>query len=225
MSECARCKPDSSCLGSSEVPAQCVGTCAGICDGDCDGDCEVAQGTNADVCHGLCNGGCDGTCTGGCLLASEQACGQGVLCEGQCATTSDAGSCSTMPVGPACDLSDECIAACGAVAALRAQCVAPTVVVTHATADEIVAPVEAHLPALLSAEQGPGAIALDALADSGLSGLANDTAQAIADNPACLFTFGQAFVDKLRSAPKSEEGVVAAVRAASSVHAAVEPDS
>jgi hypothetical protein len=225
MSECARCEPDSSCLGSNEAPAQCAGTCTGICDGDCAGECEVAQATNADVCHGLCNGDCEGTCTGSCLLAAEQACGQGVLCEGPCAKASGVGSCSTMPLGPACDLSDECVAACGALAALRSQCVAPAVVVVDATADEIVAPVEAHLPALLSAEQGPGAMALDALADSRLSDLANDTAQAIADSPACLVAFGQTFVDKLRSATKSEEGVTAAVQAASAVHGAVEPDS
>jgi hypothetical protein len=225
MTECTRCEPDSSCLGSNEVPAQCTGTCAGICDGDCEGDCEVKQSTNVDVCHGLCNGECDGTCTGSCLLASENACGDGVLCQGQCAKDPGEGSCAAMPAGPACGLSDECVAACGALAALRAQCVAPTVVVLHATVDGIAAPLEAHLPALLRAEQGPGSLAVGALNGSGLADLANDTAQAIAEDPACLVMFGQAFVDTLRSAKKSEEGVAAAVKAASAVHAAVKPDS
>jgi hypothetical protein len=225
MSECPRCESESSCLGSSEVAAQCTGTCAGICHGDCTGDCEVVQGANSDVCYGLCNGECDGTCTGSCRLASEQTCGEAVLCQGPCADDPEAGSCSAMPLAPECDLSDACVAACGALAALRAQCVAPTVVVLHATADQIAAPVEAHLPALLSAEQGPGAIAVEALADSGLADLANDTAQAIADDPACLVMFGQAFVDQLRTATKSEQGVAAAVKAAGAVHAAVKPDS
>ncbi|MBN1606594.1 MAG: hypothetical protein JW940_08160 [Polyangiaceae bacterium] len=225
MAECARCEPDSSCLGSSEVPAQCTGTCSGLCDGSCDGDCDLKQGSNADVCHGLCNGDCDGTCTGSCLLASEKACGDAVLCQGSCAKEAGEGSCSVVPLRPDCEMSDDCVAACGALAALRVQCVAPAVVVLRATADQIAAPVEAHLPALLSAEQGPGGIAVDALAEFGLAELADETAQAIADDPACLVMFGQTFVDKLHSATKSEEGVAAAVKAASAVHAAVETDS
>lgn len=223
-SECATCTANSRCLGSSEIPARCTGTCAGICDGACRGECTAEQNTSVEDCYGSCDGVCDGTCTGSCLLASDTACGKEVPCQGECATDSGEGSCAAMPREPACDLSVECTAACGALAALRARCVPPTVVVIDATSDELAASVEAHLPALLSAEQGPGGIARAALADSGLADLATLTAQQIADDPACLGGFGQAFVDKLRTAAKSEERVAAAVEAASAVRAAITPE-
>jgi hypothetical protein len=86
---------------------------------------------------------------------------------------------------------------------------------------EVAATVEAHLPALISATEGPGRLALEAAKVAELAGLAETVAVEVSETPGCLAEFGQESLDKLRSMYAVEDSLEKTVEAAGEVRAAL----
>jgi hypothetical protein len=102
---------------------------------------------------------------------------------------------------------------------LTPTCVAPKIAVLAAPSAEVAATVKAHLPALISATQGRGRLALEAATVAELASLAESVAVEVAETPGCLAEFGQEFVDKLRSMYTVEDSLEKTVEAARGVRA------
>ena len=220
---CDSCHQGGVCLGSTESPAQCRGTCSGICKGTCAGDCVMKPGTTADDCQGFCSSECTGSCTGSCELSSDMDCGEPVPCLGGCRTVPDQALCQAAVHPPSCDISDSCRAACTSLAALRSVCSPPKVVVLDASSAQVVATLEAHLPAILRAAAGEGRLALDAVTTENLASFATTMADAIAADPVCLAESDPQSVDRLRSVAETTADLAAVVDSAQRVLDAVPP--
>jgi hypothetical protein len=86
---------------------------------------------------------------------------------------------------------------------------------------ELAATVEAHLPALISAAQGRGRLALEAVRATELAALAESVAISVSESAQCLAESGQESVDKLRSVYAAEDSLEKTVEAAGKVRAAL----
>lgn len=177
--EChAECDAEATCVGSADLPANCMGACESECVGECKGTCIAADGSrteNDPNCHGKCTSSCNGECRGRCKLDEPTECGAEVHCEGGCTATYDDPVCTTVCTPPECEEDPDCHAACEAEALANAVC-DPTHVELFADvqATPILQPLidtlEEHLPPLFDAAEARGPITRHSLERLGQSG-------------------------------------------------------
>lgn len=183
--EChAECEAESTCAGSDDHPANCMGVCESECVGECSGTCIAADGSrteNDPNCVGKCTSSCNGECRGSCKLEQPTECGAEVRCEGGCTATYDDPVCTTVCTPPVCEEDPDCHAACEAEALASAVC-EPTRVELFAdvqsspTLQPLIDTLEEHLPALFDAAEERGPItrhAMEQLSQSGKAILAD----------------------------------------------------
>lgn len=174
----ASCAAGATCVGMPDRPANCMGQCESTCTGACKGTCVHADGhvtENDPSCMGKCASGCNGTCRGRCKMEQPAVCGTAVHCEAGCTGTFTDPVCTTQFNPPNCELNTECHAACSARVAANATCDPPTVeifadVETTPALKPLVATLKENLPALFSAADTQGKLALDAAHRLGKTG-------------------------------------------------------
>jgi hypothetical protein len=146
--------------------------CAGTCSGQCNAECDYTPGTPAH-CDGTCNGSCDGNCkitaTGG------VSCGAMATCRGACSVMVTAPTCEGQITPPACNASANCQASCESHASLTAACTPPTVQLecgasASGSLQTLVTTLSKNLPAIISAVQTQGPLALQATANLATTG-------------------------------------------------------
>lgn len=174
----ASCSAEAHCLGRPDRPANCMGKCESSCVGECKGTCVHQDGRvteNDPNCMGKCASSCNGTCRGRCKVEQPVQCGTNVHCLGGCTSSFSDPVCTTEFTRPNCDLNAECHAACSAQVAANAQCDPPLVEVlvdldANPELEPLVATLKANLPAVLSAAETHGSLALEAARRLGKSG-------------------------------------------------------
>ena len=177
--EChASCEAEATCVGTEDLPANCMGACESECVGECKGTCIAADGSrteNDPNCQGKCTSSCNGECRGRCKLDEPTECGVEVHCEGGCTGTYSDPVCTTECTPPECNEDAECHAACAAEAQANAGC-DPTRVELFAdvestpTLQPLIDTLEEHLPVLFDAAEAKGPMARDALERLGRTG-------------------------------------------------------
>jgi hypothetical protein len=176
----ASCQAGATCVGKPELPANCMGSCESTCTGACKGICIHKDGKkteNDPNCMGKCASQCNGTCAGRCKIDAPEglSCGANVSCTGGCTGTYTDPVCVTEFKPPTCTVNAECHAACSAEVVANAECDPPIVdvfvdVTTHPELQPLVDTLRINLPALISAAETQGKLAVDAahrLGDSG----------------------------------------------------------
>jgi hypothetical protein len=179
------CSAGSTCEGSTELPANCMGQCEATCQGQCAGTCVNDDGSvtqNDPNCRGKCSSSCNGTCRGLCKVEAPEgvACGVSVRCTGECTGTYSDPVCTTEFTPPNCTTDQACFAACAAETAANAECDPPRidVFVDLTVAPElapVVATLEDNLPALFHAAEQKGRALLEA------AGELRETGQTVSD--------------------------------------------
>ena len=177
--EChAECDAEATCVGSEDLPANCMGACESECVGECKGTCIAADGSrteNDPNCHGKCTSSCNGECRGRCKLDEPTECGAEVHCEGGCTATYEDPVCTTVCTPPECEEDPDCHAACEAEALANAVC-DPTRVELFADVQStpilqpLIDTLEEHLPPLFDAAEARGPITRHSLERLGRSG-------------------------------------------------------
>jgi hypothetical protein len=164
------CSASARCLGTPELPANCMGVCESTCQGECRGACIAPDGTRTiddPNCRGKCSSSCNGTCRGICRVEAPVQCGASVRCSGGCTGTFTDPVCTASYMPPSCMVDPSCIEACAADVAANAVC-DPTQVevfvdlVTSPELEPVVATLEANLPALIDAAELRGRVILAA---------------------------------------------------------------
>ncbi len=168
----AECKAGAFCVGTPDLPANCMGQCESECVGECHGTCldstqgELTEGSPN--CNGKCSSSCQGKCRGLCKIqdASSVACGSGVRCTGGCTGSYTAPQCTTEFTPPDCDVDTVCHDICTARVVANPVCT-PTSVFVYVTTDSpelqpLVPVLQAHLPRLFDAAERDGRLAVDA---------------------------------------------------------------
>ena len=166
-----RCKSQSYCEGRVDLDANCQGECESTCTGSCSGTCTASDGSKTDNdpnCHGKCSASCNGTCKGKCKIEASAgiACGTNVCCKGECTTTHTDPICETTFTPPTCTVSASCEESCSASVAAKSVCDPPHVelyanATVSADVPKLVATINANLPALISAGEVQGKLAVD----------------------------------------------------------------
>ncbi len=168
----AACQAGATCVGTPELPANCMGKCESECVGQCDGECldsTTGEKTENDPnCHGKCASSCNGTCRGLCKVDEPAgvSCGANVYCTGGCSGSYTSPQCTTEVTPPNCELDTVCYDACTARVTATPVCT-PTTVHVYITTDSpelepLVATLQKNLPALIDAAEKDGKLALDA---------------------------------------------------------------
>ncbi len=166
-----KCKVNGWCEGNANVAANCMGQCESTCQGQCQGTCTKADGTrteNDPNCNGKCSSTCNGVCRGKCKVTADAgvACGADVRCKGECTTTHTDPICETVYGPPTCKVDTSCHESCSASVAAKAVCEPPHVELfaiasVNADVPKLVLTINKNLPALLSAAEAQGKLALD----------------------------------------------------------------
>jgi hypothetical protein len=176
----AACEAGAECIGTPDVPANCMGQCQAECQGECQGECIAEDGsvTEGDAnCRGKCSSSCIGTCRGRCKVDAPEgvSCGASVRCTGGCTGEYTSPVCTTEFTPADCPVDADCLAACEAKVMANAPC-DPTHVDVFAEIEgspelqALVESLEAHLPALIDAAEQHGELLVNAaerLGDSG----------------------------------------------------------
>ena len=165
------CATAATCVGTSDLPANCMGACESECQGECKGTCVNDDGTKVEAdpnCHGKCSSSCNGTCRGLCKCEQPVDCGANVRCTGGCTGTATEPTCTTTFTPPTCTVNTECHDACTAHVCAVAACTPTTVsvFVDVSASAELTAlrdTLQAHLPKLVDAAEKDGKLALDAV--------------------------------------------------------------
>jgi hypothetical protein len=163
------------CTGTCDANSVTGAKCAGVCKGQCDAACMYTPGTPA---H--CNGSCKGTCTGDCKLDATAMvmCGAMVNCKGGCSVAYTAPKCEGELTPPMCNIDAKCKAGCQGHAEAKASCTPPTVslecnTMVSGQLQALVTTLQTNLPAIISAVQTQGALAVTA------AGHVKDTGSAV----------------------------------------------
>ena len=176
----AECSAGATCVGTPELPANCMGACQAECVGDCHGTCFAENGeateSEGGACNGKCSASCNGKCRGLCKIEEPEgvACGADVRCTGGCTAEYTAPQCTTEFSPPDCEIDTVCFEACSAQVTAHPTCT-PTKVTVYINSDSpelepLVAALQNHLPPLLDAGERHGRLALQAgkrLVDAG----------------------------------------------------------
>jgi hypothetical protein len=180
------CNAGASCVGTTELPANCMGKCESECTGECKGECIDEHGhatTGNPNCMGKCASSCNGTCRGMCKIEDTAgvSCGASVRCTGGCTGTFTDPVCTSEFTPPKCEVDADCHAACSARVAEDAVC-DPTQIRIFADIEadpdigKVVDTLQRNLPPLFDAANVKGKLVLDAagrLGDTGKSLEAN----------------------------------------------------
>lgn len=168
----AECAAGAECVGTPELPANCMGMCESECVGECHGTCaEDSAGSSEEsmgACNGKCSAACNGTCSGICKIQHPEgiSCGAEVRCTGGCTAAYTAPQCTGEFTPPSCELDTVCHDACTCKVTANPVCT-PTTVKVYVTTDSpeldpLVATLQTHLPRLLDAGERQGRLALAA---------------------------------------------------------------
>jgi hypothetical protein len=167
------CAAEASCMGSAELPANCMGKCESECQGECKGTCFHADGRkteNDPNCRGKCSSSCNGICRGKCKIDAPEGveCGADVKCQGSCMTSFTDPVCTSKCGPPVCTVEKNCHDVCTARVSANPVCVPTTVTVfINAEADVDLEPLrvtlEQNLPILIDAAEQKGRLAIEAL--------------------------------------------------------------
>ncbi len=214
-----RCSPgelsgecSAECSGSCTVETgsiECEGGCSGECSGTCSGSCSAMDG--AGNCAGKCEGSCTGSCTGTCEVVAPSASCSG-SCKGGCSVEVTAPSCEAKLEPPSCDLDADCSAGCEGEASLSAECTPPSIKIEGNV--ELVATLEANLPAIFLLFEVQGALIVDAAVD--IAGKAVGVAEGVINDAGCALTFGASLAGEFSAAAEASVSVSVSVDASAS---------
>jgi hypothetical protein len=216
----ARCDPgelsgscSAECSGSCTVTSgsvACEGSCSGTCSGTCMGTCESEDGMGN--CAGKCEGSCMGECTGTCEVVPPTAMCEG-SCKGGCSVEYTAPKCEAELTPPMCNLDADCQAGCEGQANLEAECTPPQIVIEGNT--ELVATLEANLPAIFLLFEVQGELILDSAVEIGDKAVG--VFDGVVSDAGCALQYGAEIGAKFSGAVTASASVSVSVNASASV--------
>jgi hypothetical protein len=174
------CAAQATCVGTPELPANCMGKCQSECVGQCQGACIDAKGKKTDNnpnCVGKCASSCNGTCRGLCKIekADGLSCGANVSCQGGCTSSYTDPVCTTEFKPPECSVDRDCHELCSSRVIAHAVCEPTRVQVfldleAHPELQPLADTLEKNLPVLIDAAEKQGKLALSAVRRIGDAG-------------------------------------------------------